>query len=549
MKFFLSLFTLFLFSIVSSQRNFYIEIANEEDVPKIIQNQGKITLVHTTRDDITNIFSKHRIYSFEKSFPIAKTPRLKRIYSITCDDSKLPESLVSLFGNKYVYYEELLKPELLLYTPNDYNLPSNIFERKNLDLINIKEAWDYSHGNSSFMIGISDSPPSKTHEDLAGKIYSLINYNAAGEHGTFVSSLAAANTNNGLGIPGTGFNSSILYSTDTYGGLLQLSANGARVINASWGYCNYTSLQQDIINEIHDNGTVIIAAAGNGGTCGNPDNYVYPASLNHVISVSSVGMAEVGFTIPFTWHPQYGQAWNWRDRVEHLPGQPGRHQTNDKVDLRAAGYAIWGATSTSNNSYTESWGTSLSAPQVAGVVSLLFDVNNCLNPDEVESILKLTSSRLDSISENYPYLGKLGAGRIDAGKAVKMAWQMNPANGGEVLLTNRSFDKWHFELLSSAQKIRMINQEFKDNSDFIFKAREEIVLDDNVLLKPNPDKNYMLLVDNSPTCFDFPYVFSESAYDNKNNRKTHIKKPPNISVYPNPVIDKPCPSSSSCARR
>ena len=46
---------------------------------------------------------------------------------------------------------------------------------------------------------------------------------------------------------------------------------------------------QDIINEAYANGSFIIAAAGNGSTCGGADQLVYPASLDHVFSVTSIG--------------------------------------------------------------------------------------------------------------------------------------------------------------------------------------------------------------------------------------------------------------------
>ncbi|MFP3835991.1 hypothetical protein, partial [Chryseobacterium sp. SIMBA_028] len=85
------------------------------------------------------------------------------------------------------------------------------------------------------------------------------------------------------------------------------------------------------------------------------------------------------------------------------------------------------------------------SPIVSGALSLLFSSNTCLSPIEAETILKLTAANIDQIPQNQIFTGLLGAGRLDAGKANKMAWQMNSSNGGEVLIENKKFNRWNFE--------------------------------------------------------------------------------------------------------
>ena len=69
--------------------------------------------------------------------------------------------------------------------------------------------------------------------------------------------------------------------------------------------------------------------------CGNSkDNPIYPASYDTVISVTSVGTEDVGFT-------SNGIQLEWRDRVENLIGNSNStHHLNNLVDISAPGYAI-----------------------------------------------------------------------------------------------------------------------------------------------------------------------------------------------------------------
>ena len=66
-------------------------------------------------------------------------------------------------------------------------------------------------------------------------------------------------------------------------------------------------------------------------------------------------------------------------------------------------------------------GSSFAAAIVSGVCALMYSVNPALTPLEVEDIIKSTAADIYSIPENTEYKGLLGAGRIDAYKAVKKA--------------------------------------------------------------------------------------------------------------------------------
>ncbi|GAA5088521.1 hypothetical protein GCM10023210_12250 [Chryseobacterium ginsengisoli] len=525
---------------------YYVEIPDENNAPKLTTIDGKTVISHNDKQ-VKDMLSKYEIIKLEKAFPTSKTAYLKTIYLL---ETKSPDLINDL--NKYKQYfpytEETYKGETLLYTPNDYDLIDPVYHHRNFDLINLRTAWDYSKGNSNFNIGISDSGINTAHEDLQGKVTMLTN--VSDWHGTSVAGIAAAATDNNIGMAGIGFNSKVLFKYMYDGAmmntLLVLSQNGARVVNASWyNSCSYSAIDQLAVDEVHQNGTVIIVAAGNGGTCGGPDNYVYPASYNHVISVSSVGFAKVGNVA--CCGSGAGLPFNWEDRVGIAPGvNNDRHQTNDMVDLRAPGYDVVSLFDPNYNNqgtkYTFIYGTSIAAPQVSGVASLMLTANSCLNTEEVETILKLTSARLDNILENQPYLGKLGAGRIDAGEATKMAWQMNPVNGGEVLIKDRSFDKWDFELVNSPESIRIQNESFTQNANVKFKAKKSITLDVNTVLEPGAGKSHYFYVEDTNTCYNFnpdPNKSADSAKKAAKDNSSKITEINNddISLYPIPAKD------------
>src|SRR5690606_19803194 len=118
-----------------------------------------------------------------------------------------------------------------------------------------------------------------------------------------------------------GYNSELALYRMSYDDLLTATYNGYRVINTSWtSGCTYSSYVQTVIDEIYENGSIVVASAGNGGTCGGPTNLVYPAACEHVISVTSIGS---------------------NDNHELYAGDPNAtHQHNSDVDISAPGLLV-----------------------------------------------------------------------------------------------------------------------------------------------------------------------------------------------------------------
>lgn len=344
----------------------------------------------------------YHITSIESAFPTSKNEELKNVVEVVCI-CNADDLVQKMNENKRDFNLAVLAPQPeILAVPNDYNLEfSNDYA---LDLINASDAWLFSTGDSSIQIAISDSNYDLNHEELQGNIshtdasFSSSNY----YHGTAVAITAAGNTDNGLGKSAIGYNSSLQLRGMNYNSILEATYSGAKVINLSWSSgCTSNPYGQMVISEAYNNGSIVVAAAGNGFTCGNSTALVYPAAYDHVIAVSSVGPL---------------------DNHERTIGDPNTtHQHNSSVDICAPGYDV--ALSVSSGWYLTGNGSSFAAPYVSGTIALMLDVNPCLSFQDVEYILEETAFNLDSL--NPAYAGQLGAGRLNAGLAVEMATTYN----------------------------------------------------------------------------------------------------------------------------
>lgn len=401
MKTYLSTLAIVLFSItfttVKGQTNQYllVTVENSFSMQELRKNE-----------ELNVLYTEFDIQSISQAFSNSKKDELKQVFEIRCNCSynelaqKINEEFTTLLNPEIV--EE---PELLEHTPNDYNIVFN--NDYALNLIEAKKAWDITTGDTSVVIGISDSNFDLNHEEFHQQVnYVQPNINHANVvHGTAVATIAGGATNNNKGKSSIGYNSRLSLHDMSYNGVLHARNKGVQVVNLSWASsCFYVSYHQSVINELFEDGVIVVAAAGNGTTCGGPENLVYPAAYNNVIAVTSIGATM---------------------RHEQIEGNiNSTHQHNESVDIAAPGYGI--AMAFPNNTYGSGTGTSFAAPLVTGTIALMKAVNPAINPCEAEIILKNTATNIDSINE--PYEGKLGAGALNAYKAVKLAKEFIPTS-------------------------------------------------------------------------------------------------------------------------
>ncbi len=370
----------------------------------------------STSEELNQLINDNGMTGFIQALPDSKSKNLQNVYEVSFFGNNEDVS-ISLSKLPFIGLVEKAPDYQVLYAPDDYNIAlsyNDTIDQYALDLINAQAAWDLSHGSDSVVIAISDQNYYQHHVELEGKIAYYDSTNLATEtHGTAVAILTAGNTNNGIGLSSIGFESKLALYQMTFNEILVASYAGADVINISWtSGCYYTQTQQDVINEAYNNGSFIIAAAGNGTTCGGADSLVYPASYTNVFSVTSVG--------PTNNH-------------ERFIGDPSStHQHNLAVDVSAPGYDV--TISPSSNWYLNSSGTSWAAAYVTGTVGLMLSLNKCISNTDIELILKNSSQNIDSL--NPLYAGKIGQGRLDAHEALVMT----TAHLGDLTLSSALVD-------------------------------------------------------------------------------------------------------------
>jgi thermitase len=278
--------------------------------------------------------------------------------------------------------------------PNDPSLST----QWGLAKVGATAAWSVTHGSSSVRIAVLDTGVSLSHPDLASKIVASQNFSSSttvddvNGHGSHVAGIAAAVTNNGVGVAGLAYNAQIenvkVLGDDGSGsysaisqGITWAADNGANVINLSLTGSTASSTLQSAVDYAWSKGAVVVAAAGNNAN----STPVYPAYYTNAIAVAAT--TDLDQLAVFS---NYG---SW-------------------VDVAAPGISIY---STIPGGYGYKSGTSMASPYVAGLAALLFsrltdtNGNGRLN-DEVRAQIQATSDNIG--------LTGIGSGRIDAYRAV-----------------------------------------------------------------------------------------------------------------------------------
>lgn len=271
-----------------------------------------------------------------------------------------------------------------------------VSQQYSLDRMSVNAAWNTSRGDG-VVIAVVDTGADFTHPDLAGKFVGrgrdfVNNDNDATDdhgHGTHVSGIAAALTNNGQGIAGVGYNAKVLPvkvlasngsgdNAAVASGIAWAADQGARVINMSLGGGYPSTAVQAAVDYAWGKGAVVVCAAGNTGAS-IPQ---YPAAFPNCVSVSATDSA---------------------DRLASFS------TFGDTVDVAAPGVQIL---STVRGGRYEAWnGTSMATPNVAGVVALIWAAHPTWTNAQVRAALE---NGADNIGQAIYF----GRGRVNAARAV-----------------------------------------------------------------------------------------------------------------------------------
>ena len=193
---------------------------------------------------------------------------------------------------------------------------------------------------------------------------------------------------------GTAYNSDILRA------IYYAVGHGAKVINMSFNYTTYSQELANAVNYATAHGVICVAAAGNSGEQAT----VYPAALKNVIDVASTSNYDVASSFS-----NYGAPPVW---------------------LSAPGEGVM--TTYPFGTYAAGWGTSFSAPYVAGATALL--VSQQVNANSGFSLGLLLGSVNSSGTNSKAQIAKalshthalsdpqMGYGRLDSYQATQ-AWR------------------------------------------------------------------------------------------------------------------------------
>lgn len=312
------------------------------------------------------------------------------------DIKNLVDELGSLPGVLHAepnYYTQVLETN-----PNDPKWS----DQYGLGAINAPQGWDLATGSNAVTIAILDTGVDQFHPDLSGKIvpgYDFIELDADPQddngHGTHVAGIAAAATNNGVGIAGTAWGARIMpikvlnsVGNGSYAGLaagiIWATDQGAQVINLSLGGAYPSAVLEDAIDYAYAHGVVQVAASGNSGS----GTVLYPALYTHVIAVGATDPSNnlAGFS-------NYGLG----------------------LDLVAPGSAIF--STMMGGGYGNRSGTSMSTPFVSGLAAILAGIPRPYFPDLISYEMESTALDLGTEGKDDYY----GHGLIQMDAAIRLA--------------------------------------------------------------------------------------------------------------------------------
>jgi len=308
-------------------------------------------------------------------------------------------------------------------TPNDPDYQAG--DQWYLDDIGAPAAWDISLGSSSVVVALVDTGVDTSHPDVGSKVIDYADFVGDGlsgdpnGHGTHVAGIAAAITNNAIGIAGMAWNCNIIAARvlDSKGGAgsAQVAAGvnwvaswaaqhaSTRVVaNMSLGSDAETRTMQAAIQQAAANGVVMTVAAGNDGA----SIVEYPAADPLCIAVGAT-----------TRDDQIASFSDWGSWIHIAAPGVGIFST------LPVGSSTIGA-EVHANSYGQLSGTSMASPIVAGLAALILSVDPTLTPDEVRSTIESTA---DPIAVSPPITP---IAKVNAAKALQ---SLKPATPQVVL--------------------------------------------------------------------------------------------------------------------
>jgi len=457
-------------------------VVMQPDVGKINLQTSATATVHIGDTEFDRLSDRFEVISLKKQFagsepgPYSRTAELAKYYKIKFEAGILEEVMEAYRNNPLVERVEPIGIHALYATPNDfyYSYQWHLNQSSDHD-IDAPEAWDLEAGSDATIVAILDSGTRYYHPDLGGVNASVSNPGASrgnmwintselngssgvdddgngytddwvgydfidgvsncwsGEdcitkdndprdfngHGTHTSGIFGMMTNDDYGMSGVAggwgngtqteygngvkimalrMGYSYNYLGQEYGVVMMDAAaeafyyaanNGAKIASCSWGSSNSGGIGTAATYFLNAGGIIFVAAGNDGSQTAD-----YLNGRGDCISVSATDENDNGasFTTYGTW-----------------------------IDICAPGNNIYSTYHDHTDPNTNYWaalsGTSMATPMAAGVGALIWSHNPTWTAAQVTNQLYSSSDNIDSYLSSQ-YIGKMGAGRINAYNAV-----------------------------------------------------------------------------------------------------------------------------------
>ena len=408
---------------------------------------------------LNNLNKKYGVLKFEPvvkhKVGSKKDSPLSNWYIVTL---KTPKEKITKKSDQFVKFKKILdsyqndpnikvvEPDYLvniLTIPDDpYYSSSGSWGQSYPDLwgihkINSEYAWDQTVGSPSIIVADIDTGVDRNHEDLRdnmwvntgevpdngidddgnGYVDDYYGWDWVNDdndpmddhgHGTHCAGTIAAVGNNSIGVVGVSPNSKIMalkflnsggsgYLSDAVEALQYASDMGARVSSNSWGGSGTSAMLDDAIQYVHDQGMVVVVAAGNS----NADALDFtPASSDRAITVaaSDYNDAKASFS-------------NWGQKIDvAAPGV-------DILSTKAAVCPMCNDDRTVGTYYCRVSGTSMATPHVAGLAALILSMDPDLTNEDVRQLIRTGAVDLGAQGKDRDF----GYGRIDADGSISLS--------------------------------------------------------------------------------------------------------------------------------
>lgn len=430
------------------------------------------------RFGVRNMRPVFRHVSKGKALPPGLNQRLDRVYTLTFDAKLDPHAVAREYSKlpEVEYAEPDYVRRAVRLDPNDpYWLSNNSWgqnyrDQWDMEMMKCPDAWEIETGNPNLVIAVIDTGIDYHHPDIAeniwvntgeipgngldddgnGRIDDYYGYDFANKdsnpmdgngHGTHVAGTIGAVGDNGIGMAGINWTCKLMalkglddsgngYDSDLADAIMYAVAEGARIINMSWGGTGFSQTVHQAIAYAHGQGVVLCAAAGNSSS--DLANF-HPASDNFVITVtaSDTNDAACSFT-------------NWGIKASvAAPGGNGNVGTpqcavHNCLSLRAgatdplSGDCGPGVGVVGGNYYRLA-GTSMACPHVSGLAGLVRAANPSWSNEQVRQAIQMRADDVQSPGfDRYSGFGRVNAYSALTSSEPMTALISSPISGSEV---------------------------------------------------------------------------------------------------------------------